>query len=272
MAVLKCEFFSTALQRIVPFRAVLSNDIPDMMKMGNPHYDREAKTMYLLHGFSGCDSDWLYQAPLMDLAARYHINFILPAGENRFYLNGSESDRKHADYIGQELPEYVSKLFGLSDRAEDTFIGGVSMGGFGALHTGLMFPEKFSKIMALSSALIIYDIKGMAEGTENEVANYEYYRTVFGDLEEVDLGENNPEVLARRLKEADQGIPDIYMAVGTEDFLYENNQIFRRFLEQQQILFRYEEGAGMHDFAFWNQHLEPAIQWFLGEQKDGGRG
>lgn len=265
MAVYQCEFFSENLWRSVRFHAVLANDVPEMMAAENPNFKRPAKTIYLLHGHGGCDSDWLYNSPLPQLAMQYHVNFIMPAAENWFYLDGEASDRKYCRFVGEELVAYTRKAFGLSERMEDTFIGGYSMGGFGAIHTALSYPDTFYKVMGLSNALIIYDIKGMKEGERNEVADYCYYRMVFGDLAKVDTGTNNPEQLILTLQEQGKRIPPMYLAIGTEDFLYQNNQIFKKFLEEHQVNFTYSEGPGNHDFMFWNEHLPKAVEWFLTE-------
>ena len=49
-------------------------------------------------------------------------------------------------------------------------------------------------------------------------------------------------------------------------FLYEENQIFRRFLEERKVPLVYREGPGTHDFVFWREHIEPAIRWLLEEK------
>ena len=69
----------------------------------------------------------------------------MPAGENSFYLNGKGTGRGYETFTAVELPAYCQKTFGLSDKPEDNFIGGLSMGGFGAIHTALKYPEYFGK-------------------------------------------------------------------------------------------------------------------------------
>ena len=77
--------------------------------------------------------------------------------------------------------------------------------------------------------------------------------------------DNNPETQIKKLKEENHRIPGLYMAIGTEDFLYKENQIFRHFLEEEKIDFEYHESTGVHDFVFWNANIEPAVRWLLGE-------
>ena len=156
-------------------------------------------------------------------------------------------------------------MFGLSDKKEDTYIGGLSMGGFGAIHTALAYPDTFGKMFGLSSALIIHDIMGMKEGAANEVADYDYYHKVFGDLDQLETSHANPEYLVKERLEKGDTIQPIYMACGTEDFLLEQNRAFRDFLKESGVELTYHESKGIHDWDFWNEYLEKAIRWMLSE-------
>lgn len=121
---------------------------------------------------------------------------IAPNGENSFWLDGISTGHKFCTLLGDEMINYVRKAFGLAKTAEDTCILGLSMGGFGALHTGLAYPDHFSRIGAMSSALIVHEVAEMKPGKGNHVANYEYYRECFGEPGEVLKSDNNPETLA----------------------------------------------------------------------------
>lgn len=78
------------------------------------------------------------------------------------------------------------------------------MGGFGAIHTALKYPKRFGKMFGLSSAMIQYDIAGMKPGEKNEIADYDYYLQVFGNLEHLDTSENNPDYLIREKKKEEK--------------------------------------------------------------------
>lgn len=262
MASFNGTFYSKELCRPVHFTAVLSNDNA-ARKDDDPMYKRDTKNIYLLHGYSGTDSDWPSNAPLGEIANRYNVNFFMPAGENSFYLDRPETGAKYAQYVGKEFVEYTRKTFNLSEKRENTYIGGLSMGGFGALHTAFMFNETFSKTIALSSALIADGIKYMRPEDDNPVANYEYYRTVFGDPSLLDSSDNNPKVLVKRLADEGKIIPEIYMACGTEDFLIEPNNDFKSYLDGLNVPVTYFTGPGIHDFVFWRAQLEAGIKWAL---------
>lgn len=267
MAVLSVNYHSEALAKSTEFEMVLPNDLPPAMTENNPAYSRPMKTFYLLHGFTGSSKDWLMGSSIQDIAVKYNLAVVMPSGDNSFYLDGKGTGRAYGRFIGEELIEYTRKVFHLSGKKEDTFIGGFSMGGFGAIHTGFAYPETFQGIFALSSALIIHAIKGMQEDFSDGMADYDYYNYIFGNLDDVEKSQNNPEVLIRDLLAKGADMPKLYMACGTEDFLLENNRAFYQFLKEQGYKeMIYKESKGEHNWEFWDAYLEPAVWWLL----DGG--
>lgn len=265
MALMHITYFSAALAGQNEFYLALPNDVPPFMAGANPHYQRPMKTLMLLHGYSGGSADWITGSSVQELAVQYNLAVIMPNGRNSFYLNQEATGAQFADFVGEELLSYARKTFQLSDKREDTFIGGYSMGGFGALHTGLAYSHNYSKIAALSSALIIHQLKEMSPEDANPMANYAYYASVFGDLKTAESRDCNPEMLIRQKLENGEPIPEIFMACGSEDMLVETNRVFRDFLKENGIAAQYHESTGVHDWKFWNQYLEPAIQWMLGQ-------
>ena len=90
-----------------------------------------------------------------------------------------------------------------------------------------------------------------------------HYKEVFGDLSKVEESDANPEVLYERIEKDGKPVPPVYMAIGTDDFLYENNQIMRKFLEDKGAKMKYEEGPGIHDWNFWNAYIGKGVEWVL---------
>ena len=265
MAICNVQYFSNALRGFTTFAAVLPNDLPPEMVGDNPHFRRPMKVLILLHGYSGCETDWMYNAPISELASRYNVAVLMPNGGNMFYLDGEETGRKYAAFVGEELPAYAAKLFGLPIGRENTCIGGFSMGGFGAIHTALAYPERFGRAAAFSAALIQRQVAAMTPDTQDPMANYAYYRHVFGEPADLPESVNNPEYLVRKLLSEGKELPRLFFCVGTEDFLYQNNQQFRRFLTEQGVPFQYAEGPGVHDFCFVRSQLEKALDFLTGE-------
>ncbi len=263
MALFQVDFYSRALARTTTFHVIIPNDVQPEMTVTNDNYRRKMKTLFLLHGYSGSSKDWLLGSLAQEMAAKYNLAIIMPSGDNSFYLDGKGTGKAYCQYVGKELVEYTRRVFQLSEEKEDTYIGGLSMGGFGAIHTGLYFPEIFGKVVGLSSALIIHNIANIKEDHQDFIADYHYYASTFGDLEQLINSVNNPEYLIQKNKEEKIPNPPIYMACGTEDFLIEENRAFHQFLVSEGVDVTYIESPGIHNWEYWNRYLEPSIQWLL---------
>lgn len=248
MAYFTVRLFANSLRRRTTFEMFIPNDIREDI----PHEEKKSKikTLFLLHGYTGDAGNWVPEY----IADKYNFAIVMPTGENAFWLDGISTGHNYCTFLGEELVGYVRKTFGLAMTAEETCIMGLSMGGFGALHTAFRYPDVFGKTAALSSALIVHGIAGMKPGGQDGLANYEYYRECFGDLDKVLESDNNPEVLVKKLKDQGKKIPEIFISCGTEDFLLENNRQFHGFLNENGIDHTYIESAGGHDMEFWNEY------------------
>lgn len=251
MAYYTIKLFVNALRRYTSFEMFIPNDIrEDVPHEENEYTRRKMKVLFLLHGYTGNAGNWVPEY----IAEKYNFAIVMPNGENAFWLDGLSSGHNFATFLGEELPAYLRKTFGLAMGPEETYIMGLSMGGFGALRTALAYPDVFGKAAGLSSALIVHDIAHMKEGDNDELANYAYYHECFGDLEIVEESDNNPEVLVKRLKESGKKIPELFISCGTEDFLLEKNRVMHAFLDGIGVPHVYMESKGGHDMDFWNEY------------------
>lgn len=268
MAIHHVRFRANSLTANGEFYLLLPDkQIPPFMA-NNAHYQRPIKTLILLHGYSGDCTDWLYNAPVQDYMIKYNLAIVMPSGGLNFYLDKIESGRQYCKYIGEDLINYLRDTYGIAKEKEHTLIGGLSMGGFGAFHTGFAYPGCFSGIIALSSALIIHKLKDMKPGMSDPVmANYEYYIDTFGDLSKAEQSDNNPEVLFLKNKKNSIENPKIFMACGKQDFLYQDNLMMKQFLESENADFKYVESDGLHSWDFWIPKCEEAIKYFLEKEE-----
>lgn len=263
MAVLQINFFSKCMKREVTFNALIPLDHNPEEMVESEGSTVRLKSLYLLHGYGGSHTDWLNYPAMRELSNRYKVAVFMPAGENKFFLDNEEREEWLGEYIGRELVQFTRRLFPLSHHRNDTFIGGLSMGGYGAIRNGLKYAEHFGGIIALSSALLPYSIANMKPDYHNGIAGYGYYRSVFGDLDHVLGSDKDPEELIRCLKKDKITIPRIYMACGTEDFLLDVNQRFHHFLTSEDVEHTYKETAGTHNWDFWNHYIADAMKWGL---------
>ncbi|MBW9146004.1 acetylesterase [Clostridium sp. CM028] len=260
MAFLQVNFASKALKRDVTFNALIPIDTIEIQEE-EIIKKKPMKALYLLHGLTGNYTDWVCSSKIEELSLRHNIAVFMPSGENNFYLDDVDKGELFGEFVGNDLVEFTRRIFPLSRKREDTFIGGLSMGGYGAIRNGLKYSDNFSRIIALSSAIVTYNIAGASSDFKDEVRDYKFYTRVFGDLNQLLDSDKDPEALIIKLKKKNALIPKIYMACGTNDFLLDVNHKYRDFLISENIDVTYVESPGSHTWDFWNEYIEKGIRW-----------
>lgn len=259
MAIIEVNFISKCLMRTVTFNAIIPVD-----KFGPQAENAEQKplkTLYLLHGIFGNYTDWVNGTRIQAWAEANDLAVIMPSGENRFYLDDEKSGELYGEFIGKELVEFTRKLFPLSDKREDTFIAGLSMGGYGAIRNGLKYAENFGCVIGLSAALVHDTWKDADNSAPIFTFRRSYYEAIFGEYDKVKGSDKDPKALLLKLKEEGRPVPKMYLCCGTEDGLVTANRDFRDFLNENGVDLTYVEGPGKHDWVFWNTYIKKVLDW-----------
>ena len=227
----------------------------------------KAKTLYLLHGMSDDEGTWMRRTSIERYAEEKGLAVVMPDGGLGWYTDMYRG-LAWFKFISGELPALCRRFFPiLSDKREDTYIGGNSMGGYGALKCALRAPQTFSRVISLSGALDAAD-----NAINNTVpATRRYWEDVFGPAEDVSGSENDLFAAATAL--TDPALrPRIYMWCGTEDFLYAQNIRMRDHLRALGYDLTYEESPGDHQWRHWDKKIADALNWLLpGEGEDAWR-
>lgn len=259
MAIIEVNFISKCLMRTVTFNAIIPVD-----KFGPQAENAEQKplkTLYLLHGIFGNYTDWVNGTRIQAWAEANDLAVIMPSGENRFYLDDEKSGELYGEFIGKELVEFTRKLFPLSDKREDMFIAGLSMGGYGAIRNGLKYAENFGCVIGLSAALVHDTWKDADNSAPIFTFRRNYYEVIFGEYDKVKGSDKDPKALLLKLKEEGRPVPKMYLCCGTEDGLVTANRDFRDFLNENGVDLTYVEGPGKHDWVFWDTYIKKVLDW-----------
>ena len=176
MASGRMEFHADTIMQHTNFSFVIPNDFIIEEIKDLRHYDRPTKSLILLHGLTGTDTDWLYGGVAQEMAKQYNLAVFMPTTGNSFYLDHGYPGGNFASFIGEELPEYIR--------------------------------DTFSACIALSSALVIREVAELGK-RKNSIMSERMVRDVFGDPETLLKSDCNPEVLYRRLKAEGKEIPKI---------------------------------------------------------------
>ncbi|UTY40586.1 esterase family protein [Allocoprobacillus halotolerans] len=263
MALVQVDFVSQKLKRTVTINAIIPVDKESGKRK------EKFKTLYLLHGIFGNYTDWVCGTRIQRWAQDHDLAVIMPSGENKFYVDNDNSHEYFSQFIGEELIEVTRAMFPLSHQREDTFIAGLSMGGYGALTNGLKYHQTFGYIAALSSALMIDTFVEAKDGKDVPyMMKRSYLTSVFGDLTKLKGSDKDYKALIEKLDVKD--VPAIYMACGTEDALLTQNRDYRDFLKAHHIPLTYEEGPGGHEWDFWDRYIKRVLEWLPINEKNEG--
>lgn len=269
MALIQADFFSKSLMRTTTINAIVPADkmgFDGELLQGNKPF----KTLYLLHGIIGNYTDWVTGTRIQRWAQDKNLAVIMPSADNRFYVDNEAAGELFGNFIGNELVNTTRKLFHLSDKKEDTFIAGLSMGGYGAVINGLKYHNTFGYIGALSSAFILDSMVNSDNNASSIIGKRSYYESVFGDLSKVKGSDRDYKALINKLIEEKAEIPKIYMACGTDDFLIHQNRDYDQYLTQKGVDHTYVEGPGAHEWDFWDKYIKELLIWLpLEEEKQG---
>lgn len=239
MAIVQVDFLSNALMRNVSFKAIIPVDKFDP-SLEKPLESKPFKTLYLLHGVFGNDFDWLLETRVKALAEEKNLAVIMPSGENKFYLDNEKSGDRFSTFIGKELVEITRRMFPLSKRREDTFLGGLSMGGYGAFINGLKFNSVFGRLCIFSPALVLEKYKTVSDSSELLVDRRDFFESVFGPYDELQArGCDYYELLYESSKDSLQ--PEVYLAVGQSDPLINEVRKLLSRIRASNLKVQYEE-------------------------------
>lgn len=235
--------------------------IPEMSRgqIGQRAKDTQGKlpVLYLLHGMSDDHTIWQRRTSIERYATEAGFAVVMPTTHLGFYTDMYRGP-KWFTYITQELPYLVPRMFPqISTQWEDTYVAGLSMGGYGALKCTLRAPHVFCCGAALSAAT---DIVQRYEGSRH---GEQYLTDVFGPREHIEGSFNDLFAAAEDLAGQHEDLPGIFMWCGTEDFLYDENVRMRDHLLLLGYDLTYEESPGDHQWMYWDEQIQTVLQWLL---------
>jgi enterochelin esterase family protein len=258
---------------------------------------RSYPVVYLLHGLTGNESDWVSRGDLpamMDsllAAGMPEMMAIMPDGDNGFWTNWSttldamqcvedpafgESPEtfcvgraNYGDYVALDLVDHVDRTYRtLADRAHRAVMG-VSMGGTGALTLGLGYPRVFGAVVSLSGPVTPLWPTADATGPAHTMAEWEAARgrplnTPWRARWGVDSSRwwrQDPARAAAHLVQTPEPRPTIRIEVGREDPYLGANRHLRSALGSLGIAVHYGEGPGAHDWRYWRRLTPEVLAW-----------
>jgi len=253
MAFLQVQFFSEALN-VASTVNVIMPEPSQGIGIQSAGDTVLPKVLYLLHGYSDDHSIWMRRTSVERYAAQYNLAVIMPAVNHSFYTNEVHGER-YWDYVSEELPRTMHRFFRLSDKPEDTFVAGLSMGGYGAMKLALTHPERFGAVGSFSGLVDICDL------SNRPIERLDVYKRVFGPLSKM---RNSCHDLMHLMKSRPENAPKMYVSCGTADFLYHQHLKFVPSLRKYGWdVTSYDKPDAVHEWGFWDEEIRKFIPWAL---------
>ena len=253
MVHLRCDFFSEALSLSTSMTVLLPQRTTTQIGMAGSTPDGPPPVLYLLHGLSDDDTTWLRRTSVERYAAPLGLAVVMPQVHRSFYAD-EHYGRRYWTYLSEELPDLVGSLFRVSDRREDTFVAGLSMGGYGALKWALRQPGRFAAAASLSGAVDVAGLRSRRERPEDP----RMFERIFGD-NGPGGGEDDLHWLLDRSDVGD--LPALHVSCGTEDDLLPDNLALRDRLLAAGVPVTTSFGPGAHDWAYWDARIQDVLAW-----------
>jgi S-formylglutathione hydrolase FrmB len=266
MAVLKFNFLSQTLGMQTNVTVVLpSFTFGDFFNKEKEVYVKGMKfqTMYLLHGASGDDSDYVNFSNIVRFAEDNKLAVIMPPAFNNFYTDVPKGP-KYWKFVSEEVPKVCQTFFPLSDKREDNFVAGLSMGAHGAMKMGIKCPEKFAAVLCMSGASFEPQALRRPEGPADLGLPMPDINAIMGDAESFRGSENDVYFYAESNVKEGRQLPKFFFSCGDKDFALSGLIKAKDFISALGYDVFYEEVPGYgHEWDFWDLTLRKAINNWL---------
>lgn len=267
MSIATLNFESQYLKSNHQISIILPNKPRDLSPKSYYESGKKYKVLWLLHGTYGDHTDWLRRTNIELYACEKDLIVVMPSALNSNYSNWDQCMMGFGmyDYLTEELMPLIYNWFPVSDKREDNFIAGLSMGGRGTIKFAANHPDKFAAAAVLSAAPV--NFQNLTE--EDLLKDDMFSRRMLGMVQNAgglesfkNSSENVWDILSSL---AGSGrLPKLLFACGTADtMVYENLLLFKKHADEIGLDAEYwtVDGYG-HEWRFWDLAIQHALQFF----------
>lgn len=211
--------------------------------------------LYLLHGSGDDEAGWLTKGKAKAILDSLMVNelckpmiVVMPNGyleqTGKYYVPESRL------WMESTFEENFSQLMAWTEAHYRTIndkqhraIAGLSMGGFHTMHTAALLNQSFDYVGIFSALYVPHTKQPHSERIIEMSALALSDKPAYNQTEAL---------LAQQFANP----PQLYwIACGVDDFLYEDNVIYRKYLDEKQYPYEYHESAGGHSWQNWMDYL-----------------
>jgi len=260
---------------------------------------RRYPVAYYLHGLSGSQGDWTSKGDITGAADSLFAKgtpemiIVMPDGDDGWYTSWTSQlsyracadtvrqespasycvqHQRYDDYVATDLVRFIDAHYRTRADKEHRGIGGLSMGGYGALALALRYSDVFSAgashsgvvapmyigpkpfVAPAKFASTIPELQTIAGAYGQRFVNY--WGTDLARWRETDVLQTAVALQSRRA-----AIPALFFDCGTEDGLVDQNRALHSELTRLGITHSYAEWPGAHTWRYWSTHVRESLAW-----------
>ncbi|MBV9120384.1 MAG: hypothetical protein JOZ39_06725 [Chloroflexi bacterium] len=217
--------------------------------------NRRYPVLFLLHGIgggfgheNGSDTEWYGYGvtgaadELFGSGRLEPFLIVLPQGDQSFWMDHADGPR-WGQYVARDLVAEIEANFKTLRDSRKRAIGGLSMGGFGALSLAMLYPDVFTIAGGHSASWYSRDAAPF-----------------FGD--DAFFAAHDPIHLLHDHVEVARGL-QLWLDVGASDPLWRTaNENLHQQLQSDGVDHRWNEWPGAHDGLYWNAHMTDYLAFY----------
>ena len=198
--------------------------------------------LIMLHGLNSDYLGWHTCTRIARYASAYGMVVAFPDGGNGWYTNATDGTADYEDDLINDFLPHLQKTLPLLQEKKNRAIGGMSMGGYGAVKIAMKHWSLFGTAVSHSGAFEKPQIKDAHPVFGHPTENAQCRR------------KENPFALAELgMCRWPTERPYLYLDCGEEDFLLDTNRRLRDHLHFIAYPHTYTETQGQHTYPYWDR-------------------
>lgn len=274
MSVVQVNLKSQYLAAMSPITIILPDPSLSMPPKDFYESGEKFKVLWLLHGTFGDSSDWLHFTRIELYAREHNLAVVMPSAMCSDYVNWSGFGLGYNmyDHLFEELMPMIYNWYPISDKREDNYIAGLSMGGFGTMVYALNHPEKFAVAASLSGPILDPHNPVNVRPANGSAPHMKAFRPNRKENQINNAGgqegylKSPANTWDKLIENMNNGVdmPELYFCSGTADWMYPAYVHFKEYALENKVPAIFEEEPGYnHEWRFWDMYIEKVINRFI---------
>lgn len=234
---------------------------------------RSYPVLYLFHGYTDDETSWIQFGEvnitadkLIESGEASPMIIVMPDAGLTWYINNFDGSVSYKDAFFKEFIPTIEKSYRIRSKKEFRAIGGLSMGGYGAILYSLNHPDMFVACLPFSAA-IRNDSLMLLRLRIGESSSNECYGKLNGDSLPETWKINSVLGSATTLPISQLNSVKYFIDCGDKDELLFGNSLLHFILMDRKVPHEFRVRGGEHEWLYWRQSIEDGLRFISEEFK-----